>query len=273
MSDPSDTPGAPAPPPYPFQPERLPTETVRAGNYSVRWARDDADLDAVLDLRFRIFNLELGEGLSGSFATRRDRDPFDAWCHHLMVTDTDTGDLVGTYRAHVKPMADAALGWYSATLFDLTTLPPDVIARAGETGRACIAAHHRNGRVLYLLWTGLARYLTHNGCHYMFGCTSLTSQDPEEGLAALEWLEDNGYRHPEWHAAPLPAHACAVDPEHSISTVPEVNIPQLMRIYLHHGCKILGPPAIDRDFKTIDFLTILDVRQMEDRVRRKLFGG
>ncbi len=265
--------GAPDPPPYPFQPERIPRDTLRAGNYSVRWARDEADLDAVLELRYRIFNLELGEGLTASHATGRDRDPFDAWCHHLMVSDAESGALVGTYRAHTRAMADAGLGWYSATLFDLTTLPSAVLDAAAETGRACIAAHHRNGRVLFLLWTGLARYLVHNGCHYMFGCTSLTSQDPEEGLATLEWLDAQGYRHDRWRADPLPDHVCAIDAEHSISTVPEVNIPQLMRIYLHHGCKILGPPALDRDFKTIDFLTILDVREMEDRVRRKLFGG
>lgn len=260
-------------PAYPFQPDRLPPDEVRAGTYTVRWARDEADLDEVLRLRFRIFNLEMGEGLSGSFETGRDRDPFDAWCHHLMVTDLETDTLVGTYRAHTKPMADAGCGWYSNTLFDLSTLPPDVLDRAAETGRACIAAHHRNGRVLFLLWRGLASYLTYNRCDYMFGCTSLTSQDPEEGLAVLEWMEAHRYIHLSWQVQPQPAHVCVVDAEHSISTVPEVNIPQLMRIYLHHGCKILGPPAIDREFKTIDFLTMLAIREMEERVRRKLFGA
>lgn len=263
----------PAAPPYPFQPERIPPEALRAGPYTVRWARDEADLDAVLALRFQIFNLEMGEGLSESFATGRDRDPFDAWCHHLMVSDAESGQLVGTYRAHTRAMADAGLGWYSNTLFDLTTLPDDLLAVAAETGRACIAAHHRTGRVLFLLWKGLANYLTHNRCAHMFGCTSLTSQDPEEGLAVLDWLEANGYAHDAWHVEPQPGHACVVDTEHSISTMPEVNLPQLMRIYLHNGCKILGPPAIDRAFKTIDFMTILTIREMEERVRRKLFGG
>lgn len=263
----------PAEPSYPFQPERIPKGTMRAGPYAVRWACDEADLDAVLRLRFQIFNLELGEGLAASFATGRDRDAFDAWCHHLMVTDVESGHLVGTYRAHTKPMADAGLGWYSETLFDVASLPGEVLERSAETGRACIAAHHRNGRVLYLLWKGLATYLDYNRCDYMFGCTSLTTQDPEEGLAALEWLDANGYMHASWHCSPQPDHVCIIDPEHSISTLPEVNIPQLMRIYLHHGCKILGPPAIDREFKTIDFLTILNVRQMDERVRRKLFGA
>lgn len=274
VTDAAPADGSPtAAPPYPIHPERIPPASFRAGPYTVRWARDDADLDAVLGLRFRIFNLELGEGLSESFATRRDRDPFDAWCHHLMVSDAETDQIVGTYRAHTLPMAEAGLGWYSNTLFDLSTLPADVIAHAAETGRACIAAHHRNGRVLYLLWKGLANYLVHNDCDHMFGCTSLTSQDPEEGLAVLDWLAANGYVHPSWHVDPQPDHVCAVDIEHSISTMPHVHIPQLMRIYLHHGCKVLGPPAIDRAFKTIDFLTILPIRDMEERVRRKLFGG
>ena len=259
-------------PPSPYQPEGIPGDALRPGHYSARWEQDEAAHDAVLQLRFHIFHLELGEGLAESFATGRDRDPFDAWCHHLMVTDVEGGQLVGTYRAHTKPIADSGLGWDSATLFDVATLPGDVLERAAETGRACIAAHHRNGRVLYLLWKGLATYLDYNGCDFMFGCTSLTTQDPEEGLAALDWLEAEGFMHPTWRCSPQPAHQCVVDPDHSISTLPEVNIPQLMRIYLHHGCKILGPPAIDREFKTIDFLTILNVREMDERVRRKLFG-
>ena len=27
-----------------------------------------------------------------------DRDPFDAWCEHMLVTEEDTGEVVGTYR-------------------------------------------------------------------------------------------------------------------------------------------------------------------------------
>jgi putative hemolysin len=40
-----------------------------------------------------------------------------------------------------------------------------------------------------------------------------------------------------------------------------------MRAYLSIGAKICGPPAIDREFGTIDFLTLLDLRALPAMVR------
>ena len=37
-------------------------------------------------------------------------------------------------------------------------------------------------------------------------------------------------------------------------------IPKLLAAYLALGASICGPPAIDREFKTIDFLTLADLR-------------
>ena len=36
-------------------------------------------------------------------------------------------------------------------------------------------------------------------------------------------------------------------------------IPKLLRAYLSIGDQICGPPALDREFGTIDFLTLLDL--------------
>jgi len=36
-------------------------------------------------------------------------------------------------------------------------------------------------------------------------------------------------------------------------------IPKLLRAYLTIGARICGPPAMDREFGTIDFLTLLDL--------------
>jgi len=49
-------------------------------------------------LRFKVFNLELGEGLAASHATGLDVDPFDEFCDHLIVEEVATGKVVGTYR-------------------------------------------------------------------------------------------------------------------------------------------------------------------------------
>ena len=39
----------------------------------------------------------------------------------------------------------------------------------------------------------------------------------------------------------------------------KVKIPKLLNAYLSLGAKICGAPAIDTDFKTIDFLTLMDL--------------
>ncbi len=44
-------------------------------------------------------------------------------------------------------------------------------------------------------------------------------------------------------------------------------MPKLLRAYLSLGAKICGPPALDREFKTIDFLTLLDLRTVPGAVR------
>ena len=48
---------------YPPAPESLPSGEVAEGNYAVRYARSVDEVDELLRLRFRVFNLELAEGL------------------------------------------------------------------------------------------------------------------------------------------------------------------------------------------------------------------
>jgi putative hemolysin len=43
-------------------------------------------------------------------------------------------------------------------------------------------------------------------------------------------------------------------------------VPKLLRAYLAVGAKICGPPAMDREFKTIDFLTLMDLEALHPRV-------
>jgi len=48
-----------------------------------------------------------------------------------------------------------------------------------------------------------------------------------------------------------------------------LQIPKLLRAYLTLGAKICGPPALDRQFKTIDFLTLLDLNNMSPLARQR----
>jgi hypothetical protein len=48
-------------------------------------------------------------------------------------------------------------------------------------------------------------------------------------------------------------------------------LPRLFRAYLDISARICGPPAIDREFKTIDFLTLVDFAGLPGRVRTRFF--
>ena len=146
----------------------------------------------------------MGEGLDESFATERDRDRFDGWCHHLLVEEVATGDVIGTYRMQTSDMAQEAGGFYSAGEFCVEDLPGPVVAEAAEAGRACIARSHRSRRVLFLLWMGLAAYMRAFDRRYLFGCCSLSSQDGAEGLKLYRQLEAAGHLHPDVRVEPPP---------------------------------------------------------------------
>jgi putative hemolysin len=254
-----------------IQPASIPAIEIAEGRYVVRLARTREEIDAALKLRFEVFNLELGEGLAASFATGRDVDEFDTICHHLVVVDADDHRVVGTYRCQTGEMA-AAKGFYSAGEFDLSRLPANVLLNAVELGRACVAQSHRNAQVLFLLWKGLAAYVTANRKRYLFGCCSLTSQDESEGKRVFETLKADGHLHPTLRVLPRAGLECDAD-DLSMAEAAEVHIPKLFRTYVRFGARVCGPPAIDRLFKTIDFLVLFDVEEMAGQWRTAFFGA
>ncbi|MGA9773089.1 MAG: GNAT family N-acyltransferase [Blastocatellia bacterium] len=255
---------------YLLQPESAPPVEIVEGRYLVRFASTPAEIDAALKLRFEVFNLEIGEGLDASFETGRDVDEFDAICHHLIVIDRDENQVVGTYRCQTGEMA-AAKGFYSASEFKLSHIPSSVLLNAVELGRACVSRPHRNTQVLFLLWKGLAAYVVYSRKRYLFGCCSLTSQNEREGMRVFETLKASGHLHPMLHASPMPGFECDAD-NPGIDEATEVNIPKLFRIYLRFGARVCGPPAIDRLFKTIDFLVLFDIEEIGEQWRRVFFG-
>ena len=261
---------------FPAAPWAVPSSTLSAGRYLLRFARTEEELDRVLRLRYEIFNLELHEGLESAHARGRDEDEFDRRFHHLLIEERESHAIVGTYRMQTAEMAALqAGGYYCSGLFEVTGLPDAVLRRAVEIGRACVARQHRNGRVLHLLWRGLAGYLAWNKKSVLFGCCTLTSQDAELGLRMHRHLQEIGAEHPVLRVAPRAEQSCAAG--HSLpavdSTAPPPKIPALFQAYLTMGAKVLGPPAIDREFKTIDWLVLLDADELDRFTYRALFRG
>jgi putative hemolysin len=252
---------------YPRLARSVPPGIHRSGRYLVRFAQNIEDLRAVQALRFQIFNLELSEGLVESYATGLDSDQFDLSCHHLMVIEHATQRLVGTYRLMTSELVERE-DLYTASEFDLSAVPDSVIERGAEVGRACVAKEHRNGRVLQLLWRGIARYLDWNDKRYVFGCCSVPTLEVHEIAAVSRKLEEGGHLHSRFQAAVWPALRA---PLVQLETAPEnVDLPPLFTSYLRLGAKVCGGPALDREFGVTDYLVVLDLRDVEPRMLANL---
>ena len=252
----------------PIQPWGIPDLELRSGPYRARFARTRADIEAAQRLRFQVFNLELGEGLQASYSTGRDEDQYDDRCHHLLVEHAETKTVVGTYRLMTERMA-ASSGFYSETEFHLEVLPPAIREQGVELGRACVASDHRSGRVIYLLWKGIAGYLAHNRLRYLFGCCSVPATDPGVGLKLHVQLAEEGHLRDGFIARSTRACSC-ID---GSAVRDEIRLPPLFKVYLDMGAKVCSEPAIDREFGVIDFLIVLDVEELDEKTRKRMFGS
>lgn len=241
-----------------------PSISLELGKYQVRLAQSLAEREAACRLRFKVFNIELGEGLASSYETGLDRDQFDLFCDHLIVEDRSRRLIVGTYRMQSGLTAALNLGYYSEQEFDFT-LYESIRAEVLELGRASIDRDHRSSEVLTLLWRGIAAYARRFRLRYLIGCSSLNSRDPREGWSMLGQLTP-------FLAAELlrthPTPAYTLPPPGHSSPL-ETKVPKLLRTYIAVGARICGAPAWDRDFGTIDFLTLLDLAQLSPAARNR----
>jgi putative hemolysin len=257
---------------------------AEVGRYRLRMAQNVEDRDAVCRLRFRVFNIELGEGLASSYQTGLDSDQFDLFCEHLLVEDKQSQRIVGTYRMQSGESAAGNLGYYSEQEFHLG---PYEALRKGilELGRASIDREHRTPEVLTLLWRGIAQYASEMGLRYLIGCSSLNSQDPAEGWQMYRQLDRFRVAR-EFETVPTERFACPTEhigrgtqqPAEQESTdlrtytpIP-VKIPKLLKTYLAIGARIAAPPAWDREFGTIDFLTLLDLKTLSPAARHRFLA-
>lgn len=234
------------------------------------FASTPAEVEALQRLRFDVYTQDMNavfpEAVDGI-----DKDRFDEFCEHLMVCDTRTQQVVGTYRVMSPEKAKEAGGYYSESEFDLSNFAA-IRPLLSECGRSCTHADYRGGAAIMLLWSGLAKYLTMRNYRYMLGCASVSLADG--GIQAAEvWraAKQEMQKHPELPCiTPLLAYPLE-QLESIVSSDEKVKIPPLIKGYLKIGARICGEPAWDKNFNAADFPVIIDIESMDSRYR-KHFG-
>jgi putative hemolysin len=233
-------------------------ESETPSPYLTGFAVSRRALEAALKLRYEVFNLELGEGLSSSEETGLDEDQFDSHMTQLILIDKETQTVVGTYRMQTMRQALASpVGSYSGQEYDLDPLRSyfDITT---ECGRACLAKEHRKMKALIQLWLGIGTFMNLYQQKYLFGCCSLSSTNPRDGWLAYKFLEQNGFMHPEMKLLAKSDYYCSrIKEKLREEEIAEFKLPKLFKIYLRLGASVISQPALDRNFKTIDFLVLL----------------
>lgn len=214
-------------------------------------------IEAAQKLRYEIFSREYGADLGASGGI--DRDRFDPYCHHILVTDQETGEVIATTRILLGKDAAVTGGFYSEDEFDLQRLKanPGVFA---EMGRTCVHEDYRASAALGMLWGGIARLLQQHDVDYIIGCASISMLDGGRKAWQVaqrlqgEYMADVCFRTQPRRTLPhLASHE---------RLAPDVEIPPLIRAYMRLGARVCGPPCWDPSFRCADLLVLLEVERL-----------
>lgn len=239
------------------------TPGVSSGNLSMGFARTNEDLEAIQRLRYQVFTSEMNAVFPDA-VDGLDADRFDPWCDHVMVKETSTGQVVGTYRLLTPEGALKAGGYYSESEFDLSPLG-NIRHACVEAGRSCTHPDYRSGAAIMLLWTGMAHLMHRGGYRYLLGCASVSLRDDGATAAEVWRVAQHSLANNPQVPRLTPLHRYPVE---KLTSVLPARVPPLIKGYLNIGAVICGEPAWDPDFNTADFPVLLDMEHMDERYRR-----
>ena len=243
-----------------------PGAAVPVGKISVSWARHQDEVREAQRLRFEVFALEMGATLSQALPGH-DIDLFDDYCEHLLVRDTASQQVIGTYRVLTPTQAKRVGSTYSDTEFDLVRLR-GLRERMVELGRSCVHADYRHGGVILALWGALAEFMARNQLDTMIGCASIPMQ--HQGVAGGHAAASIWRQLRQTHLAGIehrvtPRLALPVE---QLDASLDVAPPALIKGYLRLGAKVLGAPAWDPDFNTADLPMMMRIADLPARYRQ-----
>jgi putative hemolysin len=229
---------------------------------SLSLATTREEVREVQRLRYKIFIETMGlSALANDDGL--DADKFDAYCDHLIVRDTRTLMVVGTYRLLGPDAARECGRFYSESEFDLGRLH-HLRGSMVEAGRACIHPDYRSGGVIMLLWAGLAAYMRRERCEHLIGCASISLADGgHTATAVYRGLKADQFAPSEYRVMPHVPFPLA---EHGADGTTQ--IPPLLKGYLRSGAWVCGEPAWDADFHSADLFLLLPLAKLDERYAR-----
>ena len=245
-----------------------------AADFQVRLAQTEADVQAAQRLRYDVFVRELGGGgPMVDHAAGLERDRFDPYFDHLLLTDRRSGKLAGVYRVMRGDMAARAGGFYSAAEYDLAPLVQSG-RKLLELGRSCLDPAYRGGTAMHHLWAALAGYVAEHEIEVLFGVASFHGTDTAALAEPLSLLHHRHLAPPELRVRARDYAPMDLIPEPELDRRKAMlAVPSLIKAYLRLGGTVGEGAYIDRAFNTTDVCLILDTKQMSARQMRFYNGS
>jgi len=239
-----------------------PTPAPRTSALSVTLAGNDDEIRQCQRLRYQIFAGEMGAVLDTDIP-EHDTDEFDAYSKHLLVRNTNTGEVVGTTRLLTDLNPAHGEGYYSQTEFDLGNILR-LPGRIMEVGRTCIHPYYRTGSTIAVLWQGLARMMVMHDVDYLVGCASISLDDGGANAAAI--MPRLRERH--WAPAHLRVTPKIPLPPAVTQSLGKPLMPSLLKAYLRIGAQICGEAYWDDKFNVADVFILVNRDQLDGRYAR-----
>lgn len=242
--------------------------SVSEDQFSVRLAGSEADLRAAQRLRYEVFVEELGgDGPLVDHDARLERDRFDPYFDHIILTDGARGDeVVGVYRVLRDDQAEKLGQFYSEDEYDLTPLKHSG-RRLMELGRSCLAPSYRGGAAMFHLWNGLARYVIENEIEILFGVASFHGTDTGALAQPLSLLHHRHLAPERLRVRTQAAHYQTMNllPEDQIDRrAAMLQVPALIKAYLRLGGFVGDGAFVDHAFNTTDICLVMDTERLSE---------
>ena len=198
-----------------------------------------------------------------------DFDIYDKFSEHLVVIDKfkSKNKVIGTYRLLTKDMMPSNFDYYTSSEFDISKLKK-FTSNILEVGRSCVDKSYRNGRIIKLLWRGLAREIVVRNIEIVIGCASFPTTDQDQIIEELSYLKH--YHSPPKDFDTLPVNSKAL--QFQILSKKKLNskrifkrLPPLIKAYIRTGAWFGSGAVVDREFKTIDVCVVLKTLNIRNK--------
>ncbi|AZZ36362.1 GNAT family N-acetyltransferase [Bdellovibrio sp. qaytius] len=248
---------------------------MQHGRYLLKTLENAEELKAAFRLRYKVFQVEMIGLEDNDF---EDHDAYDFDADHLGIFDAKSGFLIATCRLN---HSDFCKSFYSEQEFTIQPMLENNLRKL-ELGRVCVHNDYRKGIIIILLWRAIAKYIEISKSDILFGCGSVSTEDPEKAYLLYRYLLENNKIRPQAGVEPTEKYKSpdferlhlSSDLSVSASEAKEAEalLPPLCRSYFDIGCFVPTKPAFDADFKCIDFLTVLNIPELDPQIKKKLFG-